>query len=539
MFRKSLLLLIVTIACPNALADPPESGTQDLFYQTQQVPGDVDLYLHVVDAEKLRRELADYRLGQWFRSYLDQGDLAKVWGEIAQQVDVPGGQLFDLCFGKSVILLQREIGSIAGQKIEYEPQIEWALLTEVDPDAISPVFRKLNLKHHTPRQGKMIAELPEQSLLLSFNENQLIIGSTRSSDLFDQLIQLGNANDSETLSAKEPLRKSNTLSGGRIGLMMQHDPPLGGWSLAVGDLVAGQVELRYRGQFEHSPIQRGVTKITWDASQLQRFEDQAALVLIEPTDIGESAVSHYLQALIGQPMFSPAFRKHIGETRILVIDEQDPPTDSLEEEWQGPAVSLSWPIAYDPDLAESHLDESLCVWIDAVNEKYNGQLIESMPRHRDMISGRARRIALNSDVDLFEGALLSSGDLSLNWVISRSQQQDFAVVASDPDHLQHTIERLRQPVSGVFGEEDTWASCGFAHGMRLSRYLNAYGELAEKFVLDDKEAREQFQQTVTFAVELAACIRYGQWRLLRPTEKEVSFTIELELTAQPTVVDRE
>jgi len=166
----------------------------------------------------------------------------------------------------------------------------------------------------------MIAELPEHGLLLSFNETQLIIAPKRFSDLFHQLVKLSDSGVSDTLATKEPIRKSAKLRSGRIGLVLQHDPPLGGWSLTVGDLAEDQVELHYRSHFDHSPIQRNVTKQTWDASQLQRFEDHAALAFMEPTDIGQGLISHYLQALIGRPLLSSTFQKHIGPTKLLVID---------------------------------------------------------------------------------------------------------------------------------------------------------------------------------------------------------------------------
>ena len=508
-----------------AWADPPEA---DPFSSARNVPADVSLYLHIEATTRLHDEIADRPLNLWFESLLEQWQVAQIWGQLARAAGVEPHALFDVCFGRRFTLISRPQTPTATDASDAAP-VAWVLLTDVHPDRVRPILRNLRVKRLSPRDGRPVAELPEHELLFCVGEHQLMIGPKPAPSLFwEMLPQLGDPVQN-SLADSEAVARAKELGPGRVGVMIRHDPPLGGWSVAVGDLQGERATIRHAGSFDSAPFERSMTAMTWDPSPLAAFEDTALLVVMEPTDIGGGSTGAYLQAVVGQPLFDREVQDNLAETRIFALGEvegrlQQNPVDLL------PATLAVILKLRDPQNAERHLDCSMLRLTHRLNELCDGNLLASVPRRRDMLPGEPRSIKLNPSAELFGGAMPVMEHVSINWAVAENDEAGYYVIASHPDQLQATLKALKQKPTKK-APAARYTSCGFANGPRLGVHLRGYSDQAAMFTTDDPAEEAEFKQTMLLLSELASGIHRCHWRLARPSVNQM--TLDLDMTLSP------
>ncbi|UCD75299.1 MAG: hypothetical protein JSV91_16130 [Phycisphaerales bacterium] len=527
-----LIVLILTIAHTGGHAVVANAEQPDPFVAADGVPADVSLYLHVADAAELRRRIADRPLRRWFSSLLQQGQIARMWDQLAHSAGLEPEAFFDRCFGRGFTLINRAPpGTASG--VEGAVPVPWVLVTDVEPEEVRPVLRSLRLKHLSPRSGRAVAELPEQELLFCIGEHQLMIGPKPAPELFWELLPHLGDPLARSLADSEPIARAKGLGSGRVGLMIRHNPPLGGWSVAVADLQGEHATIRHAGSFDSPPFERSMTGTTWDPSPLEAFEDSALLVVMEPTDVGGGSTAAYLQSVVGEPLIDEEMQANLGETRIFALGEvegrlQENPVDLL------PATLAVIFKLKDSRNAEHHLDCSMFRLSRRLNELCDGTLLAGVPRRRDMLPGEPRSIKLNPSAELFGGAMPVMQHVSLNWAVAQNDDAGYYVIASHPDQLQAALKALKQkparkPAAGRY------TSCGFANGPRLGVHLRSYSDQASLFTGEDPADAAQFRQTMLLLSELASGIHRCHWRLARPSVNEMTLDLDLILSPPETV----
>lgn len=528
MIRRWLPILVLALSMTSRFVIADDVLAPDPFIAASAIPKEVNLYLHVENAAALRAELANRPIDHWLASLVGHGEMAHVWRELGDKVGLEPEALFDACLGKSftLVTLPDRVTSTGGAD---QPSLtRWILLAEIDPARTRPVLDRLNLRHLRPSSGRALAELPEHELLFCFVGDLMMIGPKRESDLFWRLVPDLGQMLPDSLATTDLAREADKLGTGRIGLLVRHDLPLGGWSAIVADLVGDRITIKHAGRFASSPFERPVTETTWDAAPLRAFEESALMVVMEPADIGGGSTGAYIEDKLGRKLISPRMRPNLGKTRVFTLGESEQSAGGEDTVARASTFGLILPLRSTDD-AQRHLDLSMLDISRRLNAMHGGELIRDMPDEDALPPGEPRRVQLNPTVELFGGAMPVMEHVSLNWTYVQRDDAAYYVIASHPDHLAAMVKALSRPCEA--GQDvGRWTSCGSANGERLGMHLRGYSDQASLFNAGDPADAAQFRQTMLMLSELATGINRCRWHLSRPGANDMRLDVELVLS---------
>ena len=489
----------------------------DPFRAAALTPPDVRLYIHVNRAAAIRAEVADRPLAEWATNLFGDGQAPQAWARLAEAVELGGPQLFDTFLGTAFTLVVRG----------REEAAEWAVLTEVDPSDTRLLLSRLDPRVLGPRHRLPILHLPEHELQLAFSGRLLLIGPVPQSGLFDEMVPNLVMPPQECLANDPAIAQARELGGGGAGLFMRHEPPMGGWSVAVADLHGPSIRLRYAAKFDHAPFTTVPTKLQWDLTPIHNLRGKTALAFMEPTDASGGPLDAFLQVALGKALMTPDMRRNLGPRRLTVFGELDgrlenPPFDLLL-----PTVARVYEVM-DNEQAWAQLDEQMIGLVATFNTLGEDAFELDVPDPAMFEAGEPRRVEVGPAARWLLGDIPGVDRVSLNWTVIKGQLGSWSVIASDPGHLATIAEALSVAPAGepIVGP---WESSGTADGPRLASIVRSWRDrtevLAEPGRVDD--LRSALLLFSTFGQGIQRC----DWQMTRPSANQVLLEAELTLTA--------
>lgn len=476
----------------------------DPFEAAVWAPANVSLYLHIEAATEMRVEINARPIVRGVRAVLAGTAVRQAWEQLAAATEMDTGRLFDACLGQRVTFLMRRPAG----------EVEWAILTEVDPEVLTGVLVQLKPRMLAPKRQVVMLELPEHQLLVARHGRQLVIGPAEHGELFRETAELLTGSAPACLAADPALAEARALGPGRAGLFVRHDPPMGGWSAAVADWRAGQLKLRYTASFDNPPFSTRPTRLEWDRSLLDAFEQHSILAVAEPTDLGDSPFGTFVRASLGQALFPAEMRSNLGMRRVMVVAERDgrlqqPPFDMVY-----PTVARLEEVE-DPNQAVDQLDRQMVGLVETINELGAANLIAplTVPRLTALRAGAPRRVDLGAAGKWLLGDVPFADAVSLNWTVVSGPAGDWNVVATDPELLSDVVGVLQTPRSAA-PQRGKWSNCGTLDGRRLSWQLRSLGDRADVFAAPQDV--ETFRGLISLIAELSDGVERCRWQLSRP-----------------------
>lgn len=512
----SCLLLVMT-----RLVAAPQSGDAaavDPFERAAIAPADLSLYVHIENAADLRRELADRPIARWLHAAAGTSDVHKAWIDFAKAAGMNEGRVFDDCLGRSCTLMVRDAG-------------EWALIAQPTEDRISRLMQRLKPRVREPRHGMAIVELPEQEVLIARNSQLMVIAPKAHPALLYELMPALEAPSAPTPAAAPDQPQSAFLLGrelgaGQIGVMIRHDPPMGGYSVAVAQLHGDLLTIKHAATFDHAPFQHGVTKLQCDFSPVMTFENRSLVAYMQPTDIHDGPVESFITASLGEGLLSGQMRDNLGDRRLIVIGEVDgrtleKPVDLLNTTF----VACMQVKKSEPAMRQ--LDEHMVKLAGRMNALGKGAYLVKMPHVRAMKCDEPREVDLGAAGEWFTGGFPIMQNIALTWTVAEGPQGAWYVIGSNRQSLDEVADVLRQAPRRDQKMIGTFDSCGIGNGIRLSRHLQSWGERAADFA--DPQRVNELRTTLHLMSELAGGMQNCQWQLERPSQNEMRLNVQIKL----------
>jgi hypothetical protein len=492
------------------------------FEAASVVPADVTLYVHVENAASLRRELSDRPIARWLMSVFENGHFHKAWKSLATTAQLDQGRLFDLCAGRRFTLASRG------------PD-QWALITEIDASQIERLLASLKARVRNPKAGMGIYELPEQEIIVALDGRRLVIGPSRQSGLFYEVLpslaepRRGWLGDS--LAGTPELIRAKAIGAGSIGVFCRHAQPMGGCSAVVADLQGDQLMIHHSANFDNAPFEHGVTQLTCDFSPVSSLGDRALVAMMQPTDIGDGPVESFVTASFGEALISPEMRASLGTRRLMVIAEEE------GRQLEKPVDLLSTTVAACLELkdgapgskaaATKQLDEQMIKICRRINDRCKGTLLDKPPDVHRMCPRQPREVDLSAAADWFSGGFPIMKNVSLNWTVADGPEGSWFVIASHRRSLDDVVSALSIDSPNDARMIGRFDSCGVGNGSRIERHLRSWSDAAEKFAEPAKV--KEFRDTLGLMSELAGGLRRCRWQLARPSANEMRLDIQIEL----------
>ncbi len=517
----SALIVLLSVAAPPADA---ASKQNDPFASAENLPADVAIYIHVRGASDIRRELFDRPIARWIDSIVSAGQIHKAWSSLATAARMDEGPLFDACFGRDVTLTVRQPN-------------QWAVITEMDEHASLALLQKLKVRVREPHSGMSLAELPEQEILLARDGTRLVIGPSKQSSLFYEILpRLMEAHSNTKSLFRDPaMQDTQALGGGRIAAFIRHQQPLGGISKAVGDLDGDQLTIHHAARFENAPFSHDITRLTCDFSPAFMFEDRSLLALIQPTDGGDGPLETFFAASLGQNLLSQPMRANLGDRRLIVVSETE--GRRLEK----PVDLLNTTVVFciqakDAETAADQLDSQMLKITNRIDDLGKGSFLVPTPNILHRAPGEPREVDLSAASQWFTGGFPIMRNLSLSWSVAEGPQGAWFVIGSQRQSLDEVVEVLKgqsaanssfaagKAPTPMFGK---FENCGTGNGVRIGRHLRSWSDEAAQFVGPARQ--EEFRSTIRMMSDLAAGMQTCRWQLARPSTNEMRLEVQIKL----------
>lgn len=250
---KALASLIPMALASAVLA----AGGADPFQDAALVPSDVRLYVQVSDGAGLRAALGELPIRQW----LAGGEVGEAWRRLADTCGDDPLRLFDAWLGHRAIVV-RGAGATA----------EWALLSAIDVRQGTGLLLAIHPIAMGPLGDVGLFRAPDQDLLVARSGPLVLIGPVARPGLFEEIARDLRSGPTSALAALPAIERGRELGPGQVGVLMRHDPPLGGWSVAVAAVEGGRVFVRHAARFDSSPFGADAAGQTLDPSPIDRLE---------------------------------------------------------------------------------------------------------------------------------------------------------------------------------------------------------------------------------------------------------------------------
>ncbi|MEM7230041.1 MAG: hypothetical protein AAF432_14630 [Planctomycetota bacterium] len=513
-----LLTLIVTIG----LWVNTTHGAVDPFAHAHALPADMTAYVHVSDVAALRGTTARELLQQGSRFGIVGDGVRTVWEGLAKRADMDSASLFDACFGQSFTMAVRDTDD-AGRA--------WVVIGEGDAAQLKDILNRLEPQFMAPSLGFALMRLPETDLIVARDGGRLVIAPVAQKQLLRDTMKRLHVNAQGGL-ADDPVIRAFTIDtiGGTIGGWVRDDRPNPGSMAIVAQPDGNTVRARVRGDYAVAPFQRTATKRRWDAGLMSRFESDALIVMMEPTDVTGGPATQYVEETLGTPWPGMTNGEPHGESRMFIVADIEGRQAEEAVDLRLPTVTLVVPTTWDRAKATEALDArfrdisaSVCEWVDADAKDLLIGLEGEGPRQFDLAA------VVDPEFPLLD-------QVSINWDTVSSDDdaaEAYWVMSSHPQALKSTCETLgnEAPIRPWLGR---WSSVGSANGIRLSHHLRSYAEGAALLAEDDDALA--FRDVMTMCADLAEVIDRGRWALSRPTATGFEIRLELRL-APPRTVD--
>ncbi len=509
-----------TIITASVLMGTGSVLANDPFRTATLAPPDVRLFVHVDGATGLYGPLRDRPIAGWVRAWMARGELPGAWQRLSDAAGLTGRDLFETCLGRQFTLMSRS-------------SAEWVLLTEIEPRRSAALLGRLAPVVRAPRDNVGVFHLAKQGLLLARAHRLVLIAPDDQPGLFDAVLGNLAGVGPRSLALHEGIAQDRELGSARVGVFMRHEPPLGGWSVAVADLDDDRVRVRHRSQFEDAPFRSRATALSWSPAPLRCLEGTGLFSYIEPTDTAGGPLDAFAATLLGEPLIASALGANLGPRRITAVSDlegrlEDPPFDLLL-----PTVVRACEVN-DAELAWSQLDAHMIRLVAALNRLGQGSFTVEVPDPDGFEPGGTRTVSLGPMARWLLGDVPGIDGVMLSWTVVRSAATQWCVVASHPEHLETVADALRASRDPP-EQPQRWTNCGVGDGKRLAQHLGSWFRHAG--VLAAPEDVAAMRETLVLLRELAQGVEQCRWRLARPSVNGVSTEAEIILSPPDSAAD--
>ncbi|MHC5022954.1 MAG: hypothetical protein ACYTGG_03445 [Planctomycetota bacterium] len=490
-------------------------GEQDVFRHAVHAPADVSVYVHLADASVVLGELADRPLARAGHRAAERGQIRAAWRRLVRITGLDGKELLDHVVGDDLTLLARSRGQVR----------EWAVITELGPTRAADLLELLRARVLRTHTGMSVYEATGERLLLAKREGTVILASADRPGLFEDVLPRFGQSEGESLldtAAAQTARAQ--LDQGHVGLLLRHDPPLGGWSAAVLRLQGDEIAVQLKAEFENTPFARPRTRIEWDASPLAIFEQNALVTFGEPTDIGDSRLDSVIEAAVGHKLIDDRLGSHLGPRRFLVLGEQELRLTEERQDLLAPTFALCVEVI-DKRAARVELERSMVRFVGHLNA-FGRHLFNLEPP--DEVGPGPRRVDLAPAVDAFFVDTQLLGEVSLNWKVQDSPQGAFCVITSHPQQMDEIVLALRQAAPSTEPRCRKLESVGTFNGVRMARLMQSWADQAGSLAEAGREV--ELRQALNLLAALSGGVEQCCWQLERPTEKGVEMNLLVRLS---------
>ncbi len=507
-----------------AAAWPGPADPGDPFRTAALSPPDVGVFVHVTAAAEARAELADRPIARWARSLLSGGQVPVAWQRLANAAGVEAGQLFDTCLGLEVTVVVRD---------HQEGAAEWAVLTETDPQVSAAQLGRLAPRVLGPKHNLAVLDLPDHDLLVARSGRMLLIGPRLRSGLFYEMVPNLTAPPQRALADNPALAEARRLGPGRVGLFVRHQPPLGGWSVAVANLRGRQIEIRHAAEFDNPPFGRAVPETEWSLAPIRSLEEKTILAVIEATGTGGGPLDAFITAGLGEAAMTAQMRQNLSVRQITTIADFDGRLGK-------PAFDLLFPTAAriyevrDADLARRQLDDQMWRLLTKLARMGEGHYELPLPDRGAWEAAQPRSVPIGPAAKWLLGVVPGAEQVSLNWTVTSSAESHWSIVATSPQHLEAVEAALcgapaAGPAPGTEAAVGRWYQCGTADGPRLARQLRSWRDQAVR--LAAPQDVDAFRDTVGLLGDLADGVQRCRWQLVRPSARRMRLDAQIILSA--------
>ncbi len=501
---------------PAALASAVfAAGGADPFQDAALVPSDVRLYVQVSDGAGLRAALGGRPIRRWLAGLVAEGEVGEAWRHLADACGDDPLRLFDAWLGRRATLVVRGAGETA----------EWAVLSEIDARQGTGLLLALRPIAMGPLGDVGLFRAPDQDVLLGRSGPLVLIGPVARPGLFEEIARDLRSGPAGALGAFPAIERGRALGPGHVSVFMRHEPPLGGWSVAVAAVEGGRVVVRHAARFDSSPFGADAIAQTLDPSPIDRLEASAILAYIEPAArVGR--LDAFLTATLGRPLIGSQLAGVLGARRITALGDLEGrlagrPVDALI-----PTVARAWE-AQDATRALESLDRDVLGLLEAAALACGQPELIEIPRPETFEPGRPRCADIGPAVRALVGDLPGAENVRLCWSVveEKGTGRSWCVAASAPEHLEAVCRALAAPAQGLAERPGPWAHCGTADGRRLGSLLRSLGggQAPDPGAAGLREA-------LLLLSDLAGGIDRCRWRVSIPSEGEVSLEAEIELS---------
>lgn len=513
---------MIALAGVMAATLPLAAAESDPFTGASIAPPDATAFVHVENAARWRGELADRPIARWIDSTLTTGEFGKAWSDLAKSVGVQPGVLFDRCLGSSFTLVIRTLPSDQGTE-----NTEWALLTTIPQDVSAQLLRQTRARVREPRFGMAVNELPEQAMLIAREDDRMLVGPVAHPGLFDDVMQRLAGNRLSSLIDEPMMKRARELGEGSASIILRHEPPMGGWSVAVAELHGEKLDIRHAANFDASPFMHGVTRLTCDFSPVLAFENEALLAVGQPIDAANGPLESFIAASVGERLINRATREGLGDRRLTVfcepVEGQAVPTSNL------PGVSVASCLELkDDQRAVAQLEKQLERVASRNDCLAKGAFLNDVPCAAMIKTQIPRETAPSPTATWFAGGFPVMETLKLNWTVAEGPQGAWFVIAGHPRTMNSVAAVLRGPCAAEPGLVGRFDNCGAGNGVRISTQILELTEQAEQIAQPGRI--EELRHTLGAMSELAAGLQNCRWQLARPSANEMRLDVQITLT---------
>jgi hypothetical protein len=510
-----MMLRLATIALAVLRCSVPGGPDTGPFADCDRAPADVRLYLHVQQGAEILRGIRDRPIARWGARLLAQGQLEPAWLRLAADAGQDPADLLEESLGHGATLLVRGQGDAA----------EWALLTRADQRRTAPILEELNPRVLAPVQSASILHLPEHELAVAADGSQLVVGPLPCGRLWREMVGSLTAIPGSPLGATEPIAAARELGPGQAGIFLRHEPPMGGYSVAVAGLQEGRITLRHAARFESDPFPAPPVQRTWDMSPLLTLEGTTLVAFIEPISRGGGPLEAFIAAGLGQPLLSPEARANLGSRQITTCIDIDgrlenPPFDLLLPTF-GRACEVR-----DAAAAWEQLDRTMLDLLRALSAMRGGERVTPLPDPASFVPGEPRHVPAGDLALWLLGPVPGADRVNVSWAVQSGPTGSWAIVATSSQHVRLVADALGGAPAGP--DEGCWESCGTFDGRRLADHLRSWCEQGR--LIAAPEELEILRRGLSTFADLAEGLERGRWRLTRPAAGRMMLEAELALS---------
>jgi hypothetical protein len=441
---------------------------------------------------------------------------------MAKSAAVPSCALFDQCLGESVTLVMR-----TSRDGTNHTKTEWALLTTVSQDASAQLLKQARARVREPRFGMAVNELPEQAMLIAREDRRMLVGPVAHPGLFDDVMQRLAGARIDSLNNQPQFKRARELGDGSAGIMIRHDPPMGGWSIAVADLRGDKLNIRHAASFDASPFMSSVTRLTCDFSPVTSFEHDSLLAIGQPIDTANGPLEMFMCATVGERLINRTTREGLGDRRLTVFCEPaEGPTQPMSSV---PGVSVASCLELKNDRRTVAVLERQLERVVSRNECLGkGALLSDTPCAAMTKPQTPRDPAPTPDGTWLAGGFPIMDTVKLNWTVAEGPQGAWFVIAGHPRTLNSVADALRSNTANDSAMVGRFDNCGVGNGVRISKQLQELTEQAAQIAEPGRV--EELRNTLGAMSEFAAGLQNCRWQLARPSANEMSLNVQITLT---------